>query len=87
MTELTVPEGATERETARLVEEFVAVGDEVEVRRERIADADRIAAVGEVTGFEADEEGRGYLEIDGHPVSQHSVRYDEIRTVTKIDAG
>ncbi|MEY7850646.1 hypothetical protein AB7C87_15770 [Natrarchaeobius sp. A-rgal3] len=81
MTELTIPPDADEQETSKLVQEHVEVGDEVEVREaERTGGGDH-EVTGTVTGIEP-----GYLELDGKPLAEGSVRYDEIHTITRLES-
>ena len=83
MTELEIPPDATEEEAAKLVVEFVAVGDEIEVKGEEMTETSgdgRERASGRVTAIEP-----GYLEIDGDSPHGESVRYDEIHLVTRLD--
>ena len=83
MTELEIPPDATEEEAAELVMEFVAVGDEIEVKGEEMTETagdGRARASGRVTRIEP-----GYLQIDGDSPVGESVRYDEIHLVTRID--
>ncbi|ELZ04343.1 hypothetical protein [Natrialba aegyptia] len=82
MTELTIPRDASTEEASRLVEEHVTVGDSVEVREADRTGADDVSATGEVTGIEP-----GYLELDGRSPGEGSPRYDQIRTVIRIEAG
>lgn len=82
MTELTIPRDASTDEASRLVEEHVTVGDTVEVREADRTGADDVSATGEVTGIEP-----GYLELDGRSPGEGSPRYDQIRTVIRIETG
>ncbi|ELZ05626.1 hypothetical protein C482_01901 [Natrialba chahannaoensis JCM 10990] len=81
MTELTIPRDAGTEEASALVKEHVAVGDKVEIREADRTGGDDVAMTGEVTGIEP-----GYLELDGQSPKNGSPRYDEIRTVTRVDA-
>ena len=80
MTTLTVPPDADAKRTKSLVQNHVDIGDTVEVRSaERTMD--QITVVnGAVTGFKP-----VYLELDGQPLDDRSVRYDEIHTVSTIE--
>ncbi|ELZ02430.1 hypothetical protein [Natrialba asiatica] len=82
MTELTIPRDASTGEASRLVEEHVTVGDTVEVREADRTGADDVSVTGEVTGIEP-----GYLELDGRSPGEGSPRYDQIRTVIRIEIG
>ena len=81
MTELTIPPDADDERAAALVREHVDVGDEVEVREAERTGGDDPAVTGEVTGIEA-----GYLELDGQPLDGKSVRYDEIKSLTRVES-
>lgn len=85
MTELTIPETVDAERARGLVVEFLDPGDVVEVRNREMTEDDAVAATGEVTGFETDEDGRGYLELDGRPVTEGSAYYRKIETVTKLE--
>ena len=80
MTELTVPRDADEERTAALVREHVEIGDVVQIWERDRTDADDPEITGEVTGVET-----GYLELDGQPLEEGSVRYDEIGTVIRVE--
>lgn len=79
MTELEIPPDASEGRAAKLVQEHVSVGDIVEVWEADRTDASDADRTGKVTGIEP-----GYLELDGHDLSEGSVRYDEIRTLIRV---
>lgn len=79
MAELTIPEEADEPETRTLVREHLDVGDEVQIANNERGGDSTVRVTGEVTGFES-----GYVELDGQPPSEKSVRYDEIETVTVV---
>jgi hypothetical protein len=82
MTELEIPPEADEERATKLVQEHVSIGDVVEVRSAEQANSDLDRDLeGTVTGVE-----HGYLEIDDKPVDEGSIRYDEIHTITIIDA-
>ncbi|MFD1564128.1 hypothetical protein ACFR99_11265 [Haloarchaeobius amylolyticus] len=81
MTNLTVPPDADTKRTKSLVQEHVDIGDTVEVRSEERTAGQMTAVTGDVTGFEP-----GYLELDGQPLDDGSVRYDEIHTVSTIES-
>ncbi|ELY93889.1 hypothetical protein C483_04399 [Natrialba hulunbeirensis JCM 10989] len=81
MTELTIPRDANTDEASALVKEHVEVGDHVEVREADRTGGDDPSITGEVTGVEP-----GYLELDGKSPDEGSPRYDEMRTVTRVDA-
>ena len=80
MTELTVPRDVDQERAAELVSQHVSVGDVVEVWERDRTDADDPEHDGEVTGIET-----GYLELDGQPPGDGSVRYDQIGTVVKVE--
>ena len=80
MTDVTIPVDADEQRASELVCEHLEVGEEVLVKNQETAAGDRIEERGEVTGFEP-----GYLELDGQPPTEKSVRYDEIHIITKLD--
>lgn len=81
MTELTIPPDADEKRATELVQEFVSIGDVVEIRDQNRTEGDTIHVTGTVTGLES-----GYLEIDEQPPSEGSVRYDSIHTVSKVES-
>ncbi|MFP8954292.1 hypothetical protein ACLI4Z_15185 [Natrialbaceae archaeon A-arb3/5] len=81
MTELTIPPDADEQEATKLVQEHVEVGDIVEVREAERTGSGEPEITGEVTGIEP-----GYLELDGQPLDEGSVRYDEIQTLTIVES-
>ncbi|MFC4543409.1 hypothetical protein ACFO5R_15875 [Halosolutus amylolyticus] len=80
MTDLTIPPDADQQEAATLVQQHVSVGDEVEVWEADRTGADDPERAGTVTGIEP-----GYLELDGQPLDEGSVRYDEIHVVVRVD--
>ena len=79
MTELTVPSDADQERAAALVRDHVTIGDVVEVWERDRTGGDDPEVTGEVTGIEP-----GYLELDGQPPGEGSVRYDRIGTVIKV---
>lgn len=79
MTELTIPPDASDERAAALVSDHVDVGDVVEVWERDRTGGDDPEVTGEVTGIEP-----GYLELDGRPLGEGSVRYDRIGTVIKV---
>ncbi|RQG98946.1 hypothetical protein [Natrarchaeobius oligotrophus] len=81
MTELTIPQDADGTRAAELVQEHVDVGDRVEIREAERTGSGDPEITGEVTGIEP-----GYLELDGQPLSEGSVRYDEIHTVVRLES-
>ncbi|WP_254530550.1 hypothetical protein [Natrinema gelatinilyticum] len=81
MTDLTIPPNATEERIAELVRSHVDIGDVVEVRNEERTEDHQVDVTGEVTDFE-----RTYLELDGRPLDDGSVQYDQIHTVSKIES-
>ena len=82
MTELEMPPHADEQQVAELVAEHVAVGDEVQVWGADRTGGDDPERTGTVTGIEP-----GYLELDDEPLEGRSVRYDEIKTVSRVESG
>ncbi|WP_265108098.1 hypothetical protein [Halosolutus halophilus] len=82
MTELTIPPHLDEQQIAELVAEHVEVGDEVQVWEADRTGADDPEHSGTVTGIEP-----GYLELDGQPLDEGSVRYDEIHNVVRVESG
>ena len=78
MTELEIPRDADNDRAAELVADHVTVGDVVEVWERDRTDADDPERTGEVTGIEP-----GYLELDGRPLEEGSVRYDEIGLIIR----
>lgn len=82
MTELTIPPDLDENQAAELVAEHVDVGDEVEVWEADRTGADDPEHHGTVTGIEP-----GYLELDGQPPDEGSVRYDDIHNVVRVRSG
>ncbi|WP_247002049.1 hypothetical protein [Halosolutus gelatinilyticus] len=80
MTDLTIPPDANTDRAAALIREHVDVGDEVEVWEGDRTGADDPEHVGTVTGFEP-----GYLELDGQSPGEGSIRYDQIRSVVRVD--
>ncbi|MGQ3413539.1 hypothetical protein [Natrinema versiforme] len=81
MTNLKIPPDADTERTKALVREHLEIGDIVEVRSEERTEDHETDVTGELTSFEP-----GYLEIDGQPLGEGSVRYDEIQTVGKIES-
>jgi hypothetical protein len=82
MSELEIPPDATEERATKLVQEHVSIGDVVEVQSAEQADPELDTDIeGTVTGVE-----HGYLELDEQPVNEGSIRYDEIHTITIVDA-
>ncbi|SEV83376.1 hypothetical protein [Natrinema salifodinae] len=81
MTDITIPPDADEDQARRLIEDHVEIGDVVEIRSEERTEDHPVDVTGEVTGIEP-----GYVEIDGRPVGEGSVRYDQIHTVGKIES-
>ncbi|RQG90041.1 hypothetical protein EA462_08555 [Natrarchaeobius halalkaliphilus] len=81
MTELTIPPEADQKRAAKLIQEHVDVGDTVEIREAERTGSDSPTITGEVTGIDP-----GYLELDGQPLTEGSVRYDEIHTVTRLES-
>lgn len=82
VTELEIPPKADGDEATDLVQEFLDVGDRVEVWDEEMTtggDSGRVRARGDVTGIEP-----GFLELDGDSPNGESVRYDEIHTIKRI---
>ncbi|AFZ73316.1 hypothetical protein SAMN05443661_12518 [Natronobacterium gregoryi] len=80
MTQLTIPADVDGQAAAKLVRDHVEVGETVEVRKTERTGSDDVELAGEVTGIES-----GYLEIDGHPPTEGSPRYDEIHTIVKVE--
>ncbi|WP_121741124.1 hypothetical protein [Natronorubrum halophilum] len=80
MTELTVPPDASEDRAAELVRDHVTVGDVVQIWGRERTGGDDPELTGEVTGFEP-----AYLELDGRSLTEGSVRYDEIETVSRVE--
>lgn len=81
MTDLSIPPDADTDRIKALVQDHLEIGDTVEVRSEERTEDHQTAVTGELTGFEP-----GYLEIDGQPLGEGSVRYDEIHTVGKLES-
>ncbi|WP_049921266.1 hypothetical protein [Halopiger djelfimassiliensis] len=81
MTELTIPSEADAGRAAELVSDHIEIGDTVEVREADRTGGEEHTLTGEVTGLEP-----GYLELDGQPLDEGSIRYDEIHTVTRIES-
>lgn len=80
MTDLTIPTDADTDRAAALVKEHVDVGDEVEIWEADRTGADDPEHTGTVTAIES-----GYLELDEQPLDEGSVRYDQIRSVVRVD--
>ncbi|KDE58469.1 hypothetical protein EL22_04635 [Halostagnicola sp. A56] len=83
MTELEIPADADEREAMELVDDLVDIGDVVEVESYAMTDDKRKRLSGEVTGSHTPDSGPAYLELDGQPVGEGSIPYEEIETVTR----
>ncbi|WP_222918495.1 hypothetical protein [Natrinema sp. SYSU A 869] len=81
MTDLTIPPDADTEQTKALVQDHFEIGETIEVRSEERTEDHQTDITGELTDFEP-----GYLEIDGQPLGEGSVRYDEIHTVSKIES-
>ncbi|TMT86725.1 hypothetical protein E2L06_08980 [Haloterrigena sp. H1] len=80
MPNLTVSPDVDTKRAKTLVQEHVDIGDTVEVRSQERTMDQIMVVTGDVTGFEP-----GYLELDGQPLDDGSVRYDEIHTVSTIE--
>lgn len=80
MTELTIPPDADEVRATKLVQEHVDVGDVVEIWEADRTGSDDPHHTGEVTGLEP-----GYLELDGRPLDEGSIRYDEIHSLIRVE--
>ncbi len=81
MTELEIPPHLDQQQVAELVDEHVDVGDEVQIWEAERTGGDAPERTGTVTGIEP-----GYLELDDEPLEGPSVRYDEIKTVIRVNA-
>ncbi|ELY66833.1 hypothetical protein [Natrinema versiforme] len=81
MTNIEIPPDADADRRRALVQEHLEIGDIVEVRSDERTEDHETDVTGELTSFEP-----GYLEIDGKPLDEGSVRYDEIHTVGKIES-
>ena len=81
MTELTIPPDATEERASKLVREHVDVGDVVQIWEADRTGSDDPEHHGEVTGLEP-----GYLELDGRPVDEGSIRYDQIHSLIRVES-
>lgn len=86
MTELQIPADADEREAMELVDDLVDIGDVVEIESYAMTGDERTHLTGEVTGSHDPDSEPAYLEIDGQPVGEGSIPYEEIETVIrKVD--
>ncbi len=83
MTELQIPPEADEREAMELVDDLVDIGDVVEVESYAMTGEERIEVTGEITGSHDPDSEPAYLEIDGQPVGEGSIPYEEIELVIR----
>ncbi|GAB3665949.1 hypothetical protein [Halopiger thermotolerans] len=80
MTDLTIPPDADDERAKALVQEYVDVGDVVQVWEADRTGSDDPEHEGEVTGLEP-----GYLELDGQPLDEGSIRYDKIHSLIRLE--
>lgn len=83
MPELEIPAEASTREAKELIEEFVDVGDIVEVRSYEMTGGQRTEVTGEITAYRDPRSEPAYLEIDEQPLGEGSVAFDDIELVVR----